>query len=339
MNKRIKFPEIEQFRQLIKFVSDRTRYAGKNENGAIFDNSIKLPTLTFTGTVKLHGTNSGVTLSKNGKIYAQSRESILTVEDDNYGFASFVEKNEQSFRKLFDTLEFRDCDYITIFGEWCGSNIQKGVAINGLPKMFVIFDVKMSYDSDEKNNYFLDNDEIKHLRNEKILIYNIYDFETYTIDIDFENPALSQNKLVELTNEVEKQCPVGKAFGKEGIGEGIVWKSKAFNETIRFKVKGEKHSSSKVKTLAPVDTEKINSIKEFAKYSVTVSRLEQGLEKTFGEEEIDIKKLGDFLRWIVNDILKEERDTLEDNGLEPKDVNKEISNVARTWFLNKWNKI
>ena len=138
---------------------------------------------------------------------------------------------------------------------------------------------------------------------------------------------------------VEEECPVGKAFGNSGTGEGIVWKCDTEKGTIRFKVKGEKHSSSKVKTLAPVDTEKLNSVREFAEYAVTESRLEQGIEKVFTSinEEIDIKKLGNFLKWIANDVIKEELDTLKDNGLEPKDVTSAISNIARNWFLNKWN--
>ena len=36
-----------------------------------------------------------------------------------------------------DGIKFND--YCAIYGEWCGGNIQKGVAINGLNKMFVIF--------------------------------------------------------------------------------------------------------------------------------------------------------------------------------------------------------
>ena len=123
------------------------------------------------------------------------------------------------------------------------------------------------------------------------------------------------------------------------IGEGIVYKTDTERGTLRMKVKGEKHSSSKVKTLATVNTEKVNSIKEFAEYVVTESRLEQGIEKVFTSvnEQIDIKKMGDFLRWITNDVIKEEMDTLKDNGLEPKEVTTAISNVARKWFLDKWN--
>ena len=340
-NKMITFPEIGQFRQIIKTVTDNTRYSGKDVNGdAIYDASKRLPTLTFTGTVKLHGTNAGVTLTKDGDMYPQSRENIISVEHDNAGFAFFVESHKDVFKGMFETLDIRDADYITIFGEWTGGNIQKGVAINGLPKMFVIFAVKLSYEENEVNtNYFLTNDETKHLKNPETLIFNVLDFENYTIDVDFENPLLAQNKLIELTLAVENECPVGKAFGNIGTGEGIVWKAETERGTIRFKVKGEKHSSSKVKTLATVDTEKVNSIKEFAEYAVTESRLEQGIEKVFTSvnEQIDIRKIGDFLKWIVGDVIKEELDTLVDNGLEPKEVNSAISNIARKWFLDKWN--
>lgn len=340
--KMVTFPEIGQFRQIIKLVHDNTRYSGKDENGdAIFDASKVLPTLTFSGTVKLHGTNAGVTLTRDGDMYAQSRENVISVEKDNAGFAFFVESNKEIFKSLFKTLDIRDADYLTIFGEWAGGNIQKGVAINGLPKMFVIFAVKLSYADEAKVNYFLTDDETKHLKNPESKIYNILDYEQYKIDIDFENPQLVQNKLIELTSEVEAECPVGKAFGNIGIGEGIVWKCDTPKGTIRFKVKGEKHTSSKVKTLAPVNTEKVSSIKEFAEYAITESRLNQGIEKVFTSvnQPIDIKKMGDFLKWINSDVIKEEIDTLNDNGLEPKDVNSAISNLARTWFLDKWNNL
>ena len=102
------------------------------------------------------------------------------------------------------------------------------------------------------------------------------------------------------------------------------------------KVKGEKHSVSKVKTLAPVDIEKLNSINEFVEMTVTPQRLEQGIA-TMLEQDITIerKNTGDFLRWIVNDILKEELDQLTGNGLCAKDVGKAISTKARPFWFSK----
>jgi len=342
MKKFCSFPEIGQYRQIVKIITEHTRYVGKNENGdRIYDHLKELPIHKYTGTVKMHGTNAGVTISKEGEIYAQSRSNIITVEKDNAGFAFFVESKKEAFASFFEQLNFDGYDYITIFGEWCGGNIQKGVAINGLPKMFVIFDIKYSYENIEQgDNIYLSNDYIKLFRCPAQNIFNIYDFPTYEVEIDFNHPEEIQNKIIELTLQVEDECPVGKYFGSIGVGEGIVFTY--LNEDgskYRFKSKGLKHSNSKVKTLASVDTDKLNSVKEFVDYAVTENRLDQGIEKVFGiGGELDIKKTGDFLRWVVSDVIKEELDTLSDNGLEPKDVTSAISVKARGWLLEKINK-
>ena len=259
---------------------------------------------------------------------------------DNAGFAFFVESNKEAFKELFKTLDFKDADFITIFGEWSGGNIQKGVAINGLPKMFVVFAVKLSYiDTETKTNFFLTDEETAHLKSTENKIFNILDFENYSIDIDFENPRMAQNKLIELTNAVEKECPVGKAFGNIGIGEGIVYKTDTSRGTIRFKVKGDAHAGkSKVKTLKPVDNEKINKIQEVAMKVTPTWRLAQMLEKScnlINGGVIDRSKLGDYLKLVINDVLKEELDTISDAGLEPKDINKYISEIARRYFFEQ----
>jgi ferritin len=101
-----------------------------------------------------------------------------------------------------------------------------------------------------------------------------------------------------------------------------------------FKVKGEKHSSSKVKTLASVDIEKVNSINEFADTVVTESRLTQGLEYLKVHNiSIEPKSTPVFLKWIADDVVKEETDTLVASHLEIKDVITRVKYVARTWFL------
>jgi hypothetical protein len=35
--------------------------------------------------------------------------------------------------------------------------------------------------------------------------------------------------------------------------------------------------------------------------------------------------MGDVIRWVVTDITKEEMDTMVENKIEPKDVNKYVS--------------
>jgi hypothetical protein len=342
MRKHISYPSIEQFRNVITNINRQFNFVGLDENGdAIYDHNKMKPILTFKGTVKLHGTNAGVSFNEGG-YWIQSRENIITPEKDNAGFAFFVESKKDVFKKFVDQINsanFFDLrnNTVTIYGEWCGGNIQKGVAICNLPKSFFIFGVKVTphTNSEEEQKakpaFWIPS---HYLKSPEDNIYNIEDFQTWEMEIDFNYPELVQNKLGELTLAVEEECPVGKAFGFSGVGEGIVWSCNYNGVVHRFKVKGEKHSSSKVKKLAEVDVEKINSIKEFVDYAVTESRFNQGIEKTFpNNEPIDVKKMGQLMKWIVDDIIKEEMDTMVQNKLEPKDVGKYISTKVREMFF------
>ncbi len=336
--KHFSFPSIGQFRQCIKEVHDSTRYSGRDENNdPIFNPTVPLPTITFGGTVKLHGTNAGVVINfDKDEVYAQSRERVLTIESDNFGFAAFVHKNRELLHGIgqssyfYANLDKEKHTYtdMVIYGEWAGKGIQKGVAISNVEKSFFIFAICARSENEElwielpeypvdpifaeSNIYFIDN------------------YKTYQIDIDFNNPQLIQNQLIEYTNEVEKECPVAKAFGHSGTGEGIVWSADYKGRHFMFKVKGEEHSISKVKTLASVDTEKLNSINEFVTYAVTENRVNQFVQSVFGgKEKFDQTKIGDFLRAFNNDIIKEETDTLVNNGLDWKEVAGAVSRQAK----------
>lgn len=334
----IEFPDIKQLRTVVKHVQHSYQYRGLDADGnAIFDKNATLPTLTFAGTTKIHGTNAGV--SFDGKeLWAQKRGGICAVDHDNAGFAFFVESHKDAFLKLFDCFKVTPGDIITIYGEWCGGNIQGGVALSQLKeKIFVIFDVKITPTTEEDSGWIPDC-FWKELSDNDDRIYNIYQFGYWNIAIDFKKPELIQNDLIVMTEEVERECPVGKFFGISGIGEGIVWKySNPEMGTVRFKVKGEKHSSSKVSKLAAVDMEQLESIDKFADYAVTNNRLNQGIEQVFTSNSLkpDIRKMGDFLQWLMRDIIKEESDVMVESGLEPKSVAKACSNKAKMWFMKE----
>lgn len=281
----IKFPSIEQFRHVIHHVKTHAQYAGKDENGdAIYDQSKPIPTLKFRGTIKLHGANAGIVYDcLNDEITYQSRERELSLTSDNAGFMLAQKQNEELWRGYFKSIieddtnseEFK-IEKIAIFGEWCGSGIQKGVAINQLPKMFVIFAAKIiwadgftawsRYEDSTTDDVGIPN------------VYDINDFPTFEIEVDFNHPELAQNKMIEITEEVEKECPVGKAFGISGIGEGVVWTcvSDGWNDSgTWFKVKGEAHAkgtSIDGLNLSASDRMKVinfcleNGIKEFDYY-------------------------------------------------------------------------
>jgi hypothetical protein len=342
MKKHISFPSIEQYRNIVANINRQYNFVGLDEKDEpIYDQSLPKPKLTFTGTVKLHGTNASVCFNATDRFWVQSRENIITPESDNAGFAFFAEANKVDLLVLMNqVLQRNDLNStlctVSIYGEWCGGNIQKGVGICNMPKSFFIFGVKITpneIEGAEKQPaaYWVDASDLACPAKR---IFNIYDFQTWKIEIDFNYPEAVQNQLGDLTLAVEEECPVAKDFGFSGIGEGIVWTCEYKGSVHRFKVKGIKHSASKVKTLAAVDTEKINSIREFVDYAVTESRFNQGLEKTFPNgEPIDVKKMGNLIKWVVDDVVKEEMDTLVTNKLEPKDVGKYISNKVREMFF------
>lgn len=67
-------------------------------------------------TEKIDGTNAQVCIGEDGSIRAGSRTRWITPEDDNYGFAKWVEKNADELRTLGPGRHF---------GEWWGSGIQR----------------------------------------------------------------------------------------------------------------------------------------------------------------------------------------------------------------------
>jgi len=335
------FTDIGQFRDVIRGIKQSAQFVKIDENDEpVYDYEAPMPIVPFHGTVKLHGTNSGVAMDKDDNIWYLGRNHNVTVEKDNAGFAFFAESHKDKLRQILQDIREKNNiknEIVILYGEWCGKGIQKGVAINELPKMFVIFAVKIVDPEDNTKNKYLTRDKYIQYESPENSIFNIHSFPSFDIDIDFNNPTEAQNNLIELTEAIEKECPIGKAFGVSGIGEGIVWEGHYKGGRYIFKVKGEKHSSSKVKKLAHVDTEKVNSIKEFVEYAVTENRLNQAIEQVFITNSIEPsrKGTGDFLRWIVQDIYKEEMDTMVTNNLEPKDVNGAVSNKARNWFFNK----
>lgn len=343
MKKHISYPKIAQFRNTVSNINREVSFVGlDNEGKPIYDPSIKKPIITFNGTVKLHGTNSSVCFNSQDGFWVQSRKNIITVEKDNAGFAFFVESNKIKFCNLLDQIidkyQINTKEYtVSLYGEWAGKGVQKGVGISQLDKAFYIFGIKISKPQDtEFNSYWLDSSDIKA---PEYRIYNVEDFQKFTIDIDFNNPQLAQNKLVEITEQVEKECPVSKALGVEnGIGEGVVWVGKYKDSVHRFKVKGDKHSVTKVKTLANVDVEKLKNINQFVEYVVTKNRFDQAVENVFESDDLNVNKLGDFIRWFIKDIAEEEMDTMVKNNLEPRDVNRSISIKVREMFFEAQNK-
>ena len=360
MKRMIKYPSISQYRQIVKEITEGACFIGLDELGKPeFDYCIPKPVVDFSITTKIHGTNAGVCYSESDNLWCQSRENIISTEKDNMGFAWFCEQNKEIVISIIKELAKENnidlnTHIISVFGEWCGSSIQKGVAVAELDKRFVIFEhfkvspIEPQEDSDtaEKaiwyktisySDFGVTQPDVEWVESPENKIFNIMNFPTKTISINFNNPERAQNELLEIMQEVENECPVGKAFGVSGTGEGVVISHLTEDGSlIQAKVKGEKHSNSKVKTLKPVDTEKLDKIDKCVEEICHDWRFAQGLREVFGvdyEKTIDRNKIGQYLKWCGQDCLKEESDIIQSYGFEPKDVMGKVQQKAKDYFF------
>jgi len=316
-----KFTHIEQFRHLI----ERVQYANDN----VLNNFDRICQMDFTGTVKLHGTNAAI-CRKNSIISYQSRNSILTIENDHYNFAKTInEIPESQLNSLFDLISTNVNDKIIIYGEFIGKGIQSNVAISQLDhRQFVIFAIKIN------NKY---KKLTLNIKLPEYKIYNILQAEQFHVTIDFEDLKSSQLQLEKFVTYVENECPWAKLFNISGTGEGIVWTADfdSSNSSYYFKTKGTKHKISKTKKqIIEIEPEIQKSIDDFILYAVSKPRLLQGIE-FFKEQHIDIniKNIGQFLKWILIDIKKEELDVVKASNLEWKVLNKYITIEAKKFYF------
>jgi hypothetical protein len=133
MKKMTRFTDIGQFRNVVKSIISKAQFVGLDDDGEpIIDYTLGKPTVTFNGTVKLHGSNLGVCFTHADGLWVQSRANIVTPEKDNAGSAFFVMNIQEEWQKLIDEVIRRENldlkeDIISIFAEWCGGNIQKAL--------------------------------------------------------------------------------------------------------------------------------------------------------------------------------------------------------------------
>lgn len=291
--------------------------------------------VTYRGKIKLHGTNAAVRV-KDGKAYAQSRTRIIGVQNDNEGFAHFVEQ----YRQYFEQPWFENS---TIFGEWCGPGIQKGTAINLIPaKIFAVFAVQQGTGDDAKMVVSPDHlDSIFQEPPEPVFVLPW--FSDYA-EIDFtstQDLQISADRISQVVQDIETCDPwVKQEFGVEGVCEGVVYyplledgnTTRGLFTDYAFKAKGEKHKVTGKKQAATITPEVADSARAFASMVVTEARLEQGLSEV---KNAAIKNTGTFIAWVCADVAKECVGELLASGLTWKQVNGFVSASARDWFLNK----
>ncbi|KAJ7756385.1 hypothetical protein DFH07DRAFT_820369 [Mycena maculata] len=320
---------------------------------------------TFFGTVKLHGTNASIVFGNGKKINPQIQSRSWIIESgkkDNLGTYALLSKAPLS--SLVDQIlavrgqdeKFRE---IYIAGEIAGRGVQKGIAIVALEPFFAIFNVRI-------DGQWADMRQYKSCSLPEHRIFNIAQYKTFEVDIDFrESTAAVHERMNQYTAEVYETCPFGAAFvdntGKQvsGRGEGIVWTMvrspfmdesnvREFDDTIlvNFKTKGESFvTTSAPKEKKNVDPEIGRAVAQFADYALAERRFEQGVEYLEGEQErqgkpragYDIRLTGAFIKWVVDDTIKEERNEMENLGVPEKEIKKEVGERAKLWYTRKCN--
>ena len=83
-------------------------------------------------TEKIDGTNSQILITEDGDLFAGSKSRWLTPQEDNFGFARYVEGNKQEFLKLGQGRHY---------GDWWGCGIQRGYGLIKGEKRFSLFNV------------------------------------------------------------------------------------------------------------------------------------------------------------------------------------------------------
>lgn len=327
-----KFPSIEQFRHVIAEVTSRAEFVGKDEHGdPIYDSTKSKPTLDFTGTVKLHGSNHCIAFDCiNNTIEASSRDVKLSANADPLKFYAWAMSINCELLKQAVIAVVGQAYAIHIYGEWCGPQINIKAGIGHLPTRWVIFAVHV--ENEDGGDWISVSDVAeKYTGNE---VYFITNYKQFHCTIDFNSPDQSLELLETITNEVETLCPVAAAMGGGGIGEGIVWTGVDPKHGIyRFKTKGSKHKGTKTAQTVELTPEILQTVDQFVNTVITENRLQQGLD-VMKANNIDVtrKNVGSFLQWIGQDVLKEDFDIMAVNGIDRKLVMPKINKIAKSWY-------
>lgn len=312
----VKYPSIESFSHTVK-------YAHKFGVGDV----------VYSGKIKLHGTNGGIRVTKD-TVVAQSRGRDLFIDLDNAGFALWVESSKSKWQEAFAPFD-GFYESVTFFGEWAGKGIQQSDAVTKLDsKYFFVFAIIAD------NDVFVDSYTIQSLTPDLFDVLVLPNLVEPFV-LPFSNTA-AVNTIVEGINklvlEVGEQDPfIHEIFGVSGIGEGVVYTPYSTTpidrdtySALTFKAKSEAHRVNKSKDAAKSVMEIPASVDEFVTKFVTEPRLRQAVSEIGGD--IDKTRIGEFLKWVQQDIIKEGATELSEMGVDWKVVSGRVSKAAVAWF-------
>lgn len=306
--------------------------------------------LTYYGKIKLHGTNASVTITPDGKVIAGKRSSFIPeggIGGDNAGFGAWVKANEAGFKALREG--YSDNVTLVVYGEWCGPGIQSGVACSMTErKVFYVFSVDVYSHEMHSRHYEPMAIEMEHPGLDAIDDVVILPFHC-KIELDFSDAASMTETLSNLNKEVEA---IGERdpfmfdnFEIDGAGEGLVFYP-VVNEdgwsydnaeqlelfsALNFKAKSEGHRVNKTRNAVAANPEKIATQKNFAEMFCTEQRFQQAFDEAVGRER-DMKRTGEFIKWVCVDVMKESTTERENLDIEWKALAGAVSGRAAEWY-------
>jgi len=137
----VRFSSIERLHNLIRNVEEnytKVQTTGVGTLSHPYDLISNDLEITYKAKIKLHGVNSGVTIHR-GELRVQSRNIFVDEPGKkSFGFLEWVNQSRDVFFNAWKNLEgMRNKDEVfTIFGEWCGPGVQKGVAVSKVKRKF-----------------------------------------------------------------------------------------------------------------------------------------------------------------------------------------------------------
>ncbi|CUS12247.1 unnamed protein product, partial [Tuber aestivum] len=271
----------------------------------------------FRGTVKIHGANATLVFRDHenlADVTIQSRNRVLDSgvgTGDKNGVAEFLAgvPLDRLAQSIFGTGKAKFKTLI-IAGEFAGQEVHKGVGISRLERFFMVFNICV-------DDLWLDMGRLSGVALPEYRIFNIMNYKTFKVTINLNaDTSAAERQMMEYTKEVANECPVAKALGGSGAGEGIVWTMLVPIRHHRSRVLGFKTKSdiflatayaSRAPPAVPMTREPNTVVDDFVNYAVGQRRLEQGIEYMV-EMGIPLKveNVKSFTRWVTDDTLKEE---------------------------------
>lgn len=306
-----------------------------------------LKSISIRGTVKLHGANSSVVVERDGSYTVCSRDRAIGVCDpDPLNMNIMYSKIGQETIQRVASQLIGDADKVVLYGELIGRGVQHNVAVSEIERCVVLFQATRVYEDGTMEDV-----DIESLVIDDSDYFNIYDFGVFEGTFtDFEE---LQTFVSACTNDVDRKCPVGcfmAPSSKVKSGEGVVWKIKLQYEdgtetTHTVKSKGTSHKRASGVQIAKRDNE-LNDIQNkaldnFIQITMNNDRLEQGFDylKSIGATEFTIAYIGDYIKWVKDDIAKEHQDDVRDilieNLVAYSHATKQINELARKYYYLK----